>query len=101
MNEKEKKRINGTEELTTVTKTYDLVRELTARVAKFPRDFRFLLGDRILVNVYQLLDLLIEAKYTKQKAGLLHRSNLCLEQMRFQVRLSTVFQRQNTRREMN
>jgi hypothetical protein len=32
---------------------------MTRRVAKFPRDFKFLLGDRILGNVYELLDLLI------------------------------------------
>ena len=76
------------EELTTITKCYDLVRELTQRVGKFPRDFRFLLGDRILRNAYDVLDLLIEAKYTRQKVELLNRANLKLEQMRFQLRLA-------------
>lgn len=78
----------GPSELIAVTKAYDLVREMTQRVAKFPRDFRFLLGDRILANVYDLLDLLIEAKYVREKAGLLDRANLRLEQMRFQFRLA-------------
>ena len=75
-------------ELTAITKAYDLVREMTRRVGKFPRDFRFLLGDRILRNVYDVLDLLIEAKFSKDKVPLLSRANLRLEQIRFQVRLA-------------
>ncbi|MBI4517576.1 MAG: diversity-generating retroelement protein Avd [Deltaproteobacteria bacterium] len=75
-------------ELTAITKAYDLVREMTRRVGKFPRDFRFLLGDRILRNVYDTLELLIEAKFSRDKVALLERANLRLEQVRFQVRLA-------------
>ena len=75
-------------ELTVITKAYDLVREMTRRVGKFPRDFRFLLGDRILRNVYDVLDCLIEAKFSKEKLVTLGRANLRLEQVRFQVRLA-------------
>jgi len=71
-----------------ITKAYDLVREMTRRVGKFPRESRFILGDRILNNVYDVLELLIEAKYTKEKRLLLDRANLKLEQMRYQVRLA-------------
>lgn len=35
----------GAEELVAVSKTYDLVREMTPRVGKSPRDQEFLLGD--------------------------------------------------------
>ncbi|MGM0488953.1 MAG: diversity-generating retroelement protein Avd [Planctomycetota bacterium] len=77
-----------TEELVAITKAYDLVREMTRRVGKFPRDFRFLLGDRILRNAYDVLDLLVEAKYAKGKLDLLSRANLRLEQTRFQMRLA-------------
>src|SRR3990172_2156414 len=73
-------------ELTAITKAYDLVREITHRVAKFPRDFRFLLGDRILRNVYEVLDLLIEAKFSRDKVAILDRANLRLEQARFEIR---------------
>ena len=76
------------EELVVITKTYDLVRELTQRVGKFPRDHKFLLGDRVLNNAYDVLDLLIEAKYSRNKVPLLDRVNVRLEQMRFQVRLA-------------
>jgi len=76
------------EELLVITKMYDLVRELTGRVRKFPRDFRFVLGDRILHGAYDVLDLLIEAKYNRQRGGLLTRANVRLEQVRFQLRLA-------------
>ena len=76
------------EELLVITKMYDLVRELTVRVRKFPRDFRFVLGDRILRGAYDILDLLIEAKYSRQRRGLLTRANVRLEQVRFQIRLA-------------
>lgn len=76
------------EELTVITKAYDLMREMTRRVAKLPRDYKFVLGDRILENVYELFDMLIEAKYGRDKLPLLDRANLRLERMRFQVRLA-------------
>lgn len=76
------------QELTAISKAYDLVLEMTRRVGKFPRHSRFVLGDRILSNVYDVLELLIEAKYSRNKAVLLDRANLRLEQMRFQVRLA-------------
>ncbi len=67
---------------------YDLVRESPTRVRKFLRDFRFVLGNRILCGAYDILDLLIEAKYTKQRRELLTRANVRLEQVRFQIRLA-------------
>ena len=76
------------DELLVITKMYDLVRELTMRVRKFPRDFKYVLGDRILGAAYDVLDLLIEAKYERQRRGLLVRANVRLEQVRFQVRLA-------------
>jgi hypothetical protein len=41
--------------LIVITKAYDLARELTARVGKYPRSHRFLLGDRTLDAAYDLL----------------------------------------------
>jgi hypothetical protein len=78
----------ASEELVAITKAYDLVREMTQRVGKFSRESRFILGDRILNNVYDVLDLLIEAKYTREKWSILERANIKLEQIRFQVRLA-------------
>jgi len=67
------------EELPVIAKAFDLARELTRRSRKLPRDLRFVLGDRMLTTSYDVLDLLIEAKYS--------RANLLLERLRFQVRL--------------
>ena len=75
-------------ELTVITKAYDLVRELTRRTAKFPRDYKFLLGDRILVAAYEMFDLLLEAKYTRDKLSRIDTANLRLERLRFQARLA-------------
>ena len=52
-----------------------------------PRDLKFVLGDRILAASYDVLDLLIEAKYSRDKSGRLRQANLLLERLRFQIRL--------------
>lgn len=62
-----------TEELIVITKAYDLVREMTRRLGKFPPDFKLLLGNRILTNVCDVLDLLIEVKYTQARPAALER----------------------------
>jgi hypothetical protein len=75
------------QELPVIAKALDLAREMTDRVRRFPRDLRFVLGDRILATTYDILDLLVEARYTHAKRGLLDRANILLERLRFQVRL--------------
>jgi hypothetical protein len=76
-----------TEDLPVITKAFDLTREMMARTRKLPRELRFVLGDRMLTTVYDVLDLLLEAKYARSKRALLDRANLLLERLRFQVRL--------------
>jgi hypothetical protein len=46
------------------------------------------LGERIERNLYDLLETLIRAKYTRQRREFLQRANLSLEILRFQVRLA-------------
>jgi len=74
-------------ELLVISRAYDLARELTQRVRKFPRDVKFTLGDRILSTCYEVLDTLVEARYTRSRTGLLRRANVLLERLRFQIRL--------------
>jgi hypothetical protein len=76
------------EELVVITKTYDLILWSCNHTGKFPRNHRFLLGERIERNLYDLLETLIQAKYTKQRQPLLERANLMLEILRFQMRLA-------------
>jgi hypothetical protein len=88
MPEDQKTSARSGEELVVITRAYDLVREMTLRVDKFPRSRKYVLGDRILANVYEVLELLIEARYRREKVPLLDRVNVTLEKLRFQVRLA-------------
>src|SRR5947208_16771926 len=76
------------EELIVITKAYDLILWSCNHTAKFPRNHRFVLGERIERNLYDLLEILIRAKYTRQRQELLEQANLVLETLRFQVRLA-------------
>ena len=76
------------EELVVVTKTYDLILWSCHHTGKFPRNHRFVLGERIERNLYDLLEILIRAKYTKHRQELLEQANLVLEILRFQMRLA-------------
>jgi hypothetical protein len=78
----------GKEELHVITKTYDLILWSCNHTGKFPRNHRFVLGERIERNLYDLLELLIQAKYNRGRVDLLRRANLTLEVLRFQVRLA-------------
>ena len=82
-----RKRSEQTDELVVITKAFDLAREMTQRTRKLPRDVKFVLGDRMLTTTYDVLDALLEAKYTRANKALLQRANLLLERLRFQVRL--------------
>jgi hypothetical protein len=77
-----------TEELAVIAKTYDLILWSCNHTSKFPRNHRFVLGDRIERNLYGLLETLIAAKYTKDRRRLLEDANLSLEVLRFQMRLA-------------
>jgi hypothetical protein len=55
---------------------------------QFPRNHRFVLGERIERNLYDLLEILIRAKYNRQRQDLLVQANLVLEILRFQMRLA-------------
>ncbi len=75
-------------ELTVITKTYDLVLWSCHHTARFPRSHRFVLGERIERKLYDLLETLLQAKYTRSRQGLLQQANLALEILRFQMRLA-------------
>jgi hypothetical protein len=80
-----------TEELSAVRKTYDYIVWLIPMVQKFPRDFRFCLGERIETAILNVLMDLLEAKLTRDKVGLLNHANMELEKTRWLVRLAKDF----------
>jgi hypothetical protein len=63
------------QELTVITQSYDLILWSCNHTSKFPRDHRFVLGERIERNLYDLLETLIRTKYTKQRLRLLEEAN--------------------------
>ena len=58
-------------------------------VDKFPRSQKFLLGDRIQSTALEVLERLVEATYTRERARLLAEANVGLEKLRFLFRLAT------------
>jgi len=75
-------------EIPAVTKLYDIIRWLFPQAEKFPRDYKFTLGDRIVKNLLDSLEIIIEAVYSKDKTHLLRKFNLQLEKIRYLIRLS-------------
>jgi len=77
------------EELPIIRAFYDFVLWLNPKIAKFPRDQRFvLLGERMERQLYEVLENLIRAKYTRSRRAILDQVNLDLEILRFQIRLA-------------
>lgn len=73
-----------------ITHTYDLLLYVVPQLSKFPRDQKFLLGDRIQTQLMEVLEGLLEAYYLPkgQKKQVLQRVNLRLEKIRYLLRLS-------------
>lgn len=74
-----------------VEKHYEFCAWLIEKVEKFPKDQRFLLGDRIERHALDILEMLIEAALTLSrdgKAEILRGANVRLEHLRYLMRLA-------------
>ena len=71
-----------------VEKHYQLVLWMLPKIANFPKDQRFLLADRIERILLDILEMLIEAVYSKNKRELLIKVNLKLDVLRFMMRIT-------------
>lgn len=76
------------ESLSIIQHVYDLILWYVPRVNKFPRDHKFIIGDRIQHTLYDLLDRLIRARYSTDCAPLLESINAEIEVLRYQTRLT-------------
>ncbi|MCF8313432.1 MAG: diversity-generating retroelement protein Avd [Saprospiraceae bacterium] len=73
-----------------ILKAYELLKILLPILKDFPRDQKFLLGDRIQNFASEVMELLVEAYYLppgEQKKGNLRQVNIKLETLRYYVRL--------------
>jgi len=80
-----------------IPKLYDFIKWSINRISKFPRDQKFLLGDRIENLLFDILEFLIEAVYTKHKKAILKKANLNLEKLRYYLRLTHDFRYMSTK----
>lgn len=76
-------------ELPIIQKTYDFIKWYIPILNRLPRDHRFLLGERIINNLYDFLEKLIQARYTSKsdKINILKKLNTQLDILRYQTRL--------------
>lgn len=66
-------------ELPIIRKTYDLIRWYGPRISKFPRDQKFVVGDRVQSTLYGMLEGLIRARYRWDKLAALEDLNAQLD----------------------
>lgn len=71
-----------------VEKHYQVILWMLPKIAKFPKDQRFLLADRIERILLDILEMLIEAVYAPNRREILVRVNLKLDVLRFLMRLA-------------
>jgi hypothetical protein len=81
-----------TEELPVIQKTYDCIRWYIPILNKMPRNHRFNLVDRVMTSLYELLEGLITARYSRDKLALLEQLNSKLDILRYQTRLMQDFE---------
>lgn len=74
-------------ELPVIQKMYDFIKWYLPILNRLPRDHKFLLSDRITNELYDCLEILVQAKYKKDKLLLLEQVNIKLELIRYQTRL--------------
>ena len=90
--------MNPQADLPIIQRTYDLIKWYVPLVNKFPRDFKFMLGDRVQGTLYELLEGLIRARYRREKLEILETLNAELDVLRYQTRLCHDFHLFDVRR---
>lgn len=71
-----------------IQKTYDLILWIIPKIGRFPKNQKFILGDRIENGLLDFLGYLIEAEYSKKKLGTLHKANVEFEKIRMLIRMT-------------
>ena len=76
------------EELPIFVKWLEFLKWLLPTLEKFPKKSRFTITSRIENLAFDIVELLITARYQKEKRHLLEKVNICLEKMRVLFRIS-------------
>lgn len=75
------------EEIAVLPKIYDLILWYSPKISQYPKKYKYTIGDRITNSMLEILEAVIEAKYSSKKKG----ANVLLEKLRFLIRLSKRF----------
>jgi hypothetical protein len=71
-----------------IQKLYDYIMWVTPLITKLPKDRKFGIGDRVLTRLYDTMELLLLARYSKAKrADLLREANIKIEMVRLYQRM--------------
>jgi hypothetical protein len=84
---KEKQIKRPDDELPIIQLTYDLIKWFVPIINRMPRDQKFTLGDRLLNNLYDFLEGLILARYSRERVRRLEALNGKLDVLRHETRL--------------
>ncbi len=71
-----------------LTQLHDLLRYIIPQLSKFPRDQKFVLGDRIEVKLLEVQERCLRAYYSREKRTHLIEANMMLEVTRHLIRLA-------------
>jgi 23S rRNA-intervening sequence protein len=85
-------------ELPILQATIDLIKWFVPLLNRLPRDQKFALGDRIITNLYAVLEALVAARWSRDKLPHLEPAAARLDLLRIQTRLLHDFQLIDTRR---
>ncbi len=81
-------RPSGLETPIVLVKWYDYAKWLLERVENFPKSQRFVLGQRLANQAMEVMDLLVEASYARDKTEILVLANQAMEVLRWTVRMA-------------
>lgn len=85
-------------ELPVIDRTYDFALWLKGQVGRFPREQRFGFGHRLESHVLDVLESLVEARYTPDRRAALEQANRRLQSLRYLVRMAHDLKLLDTRR---
>ena len=71
-----------------MVKWYEYLKWLMERIDQFPKNQRYLLGQRLADAALDILELLVDASYARQKSSQLEKANRKMEVLRWLVRLA-------------
>src|ERR1017187_2426715 len=72
-----------------LTRTDDFIKWFLPKIEKFPRNYKFLFGDRLVEIQFDVLENLIEAYYRKEKIANLRAANIGVEKLLHLLQIST------------